>query len=44
MDIRENAAYIKGLADGYEIDKETKEGKIISSIYFTFTLSKRKLA
>ena len=32
MDIRENAAYIKGLADGYELDKNSKEGKIISSM------------
>ena len=29
MGISENAAYLKGLFDGYEIDKNTKEGKII---------------
>lgn len=32
MDIRENAAYLKGLAEGYEINAETKEGKIISQL------------
>ena len=32
MGISENAAYIKGLFDGYEIDKSTKEGKIISEM------------
>ena len=32
MGITENAAYLKGLFDGYEIDKATKEGKIISSM------------
>ena len=32
MGITENAAYLKGLFDGYEIDKTTKEGKIISSM------------
>ena len=32
MGISENAAYIKGLFDGYEIDKTTKEGKIISEM------------
>ena len=32
MGISENAAYIKGLFDGYEIDKNTKEGKIISEM------------
>ncbi len=30
MGITENAAYIKGLFDGYEIDASKKEGKIIS--------------
>ena len=29
MGISENAAYLRGLFDGYEIDKNTKEGKII---------------
>lgn len=29
MGITENAAYLKGLFDGYEIDKTSKEGKII---------------
>ena len=32
MGISENAAYIKGLFDGYEIDVNTKEGKIISKM------------
>ena len=32
MGITENAAYIKGLFDGYEIDKASKEGKIIDAI------------
>ena len=32
MGITENAAYLKGLFDGYEIDKNTKEGKIISEM------------
>ena len=32
MDIKENAAYIKGLSDGYEIDKDSKEGKIITQM------------
>ena len=32
MGITENAAYLKGLFDGYEIDKGTKEGKIIGSM------------
>ena len=32
MGITENAAYLKGLFDGYEIDKSTKEGKIIDKM------------
>ena len=32
MNITENAAYLKGLFDGYEIDTNTKEGKIISKM------------
>ena len=32
MDIKENAAYIKGLCDGLELDTTTKEGKVISAI------------
>ena len=32
MGISEKAAYINGLFDGYEIDKSTKEGKIISEM------------
>ena len=32
MDIRENAAYLKGLCDGYELDKDSKEGKVISAM------------
>ena len=29
MDIKSNASYIKGLAEGYEIGNDTKEGKVI---------------
>ena len=32
MGITENAAYLKGLFEGYEIDVNTKEGKIISKL------------
>ena len=32
MGISENAAYIKGLFDGYEINVNTKEGKLISKM------------
>ena len=32
MTINEKAAYIKGLAEGAEIDKSTKEGKIILAL------------
>ena len=32
MNLTEKAAYIKGLADGLELDKETKEGKIIAAL------------
>ena len=32
MDICEKIAYIKGLADGLQLDTESKEGKIISAI------------
>ena len=32
MGITENAAYLKGLFEGYELDKSTKEGKIISEM------------
>ncbi len=32
MGITENAAYLKGLFEGYEIDKATKEGKIIGEM------------
>ena len=32
MGITENAAYLKGLFDGYEIDKNSKEGKIIGEM------------
>lgn len=32
MGITENAAYLKGLFDGYEIDKNSKEGKIIGAM------------
>ena len=32
MDIKEKASYIKGLFDGYELDAEKKEMKIISKL------------
>ena len=32
MGISENAAYIKGLFEGYELDKASKEGRIISEL------------
>lgn len=32
MSISEKVSYIKGLADGMELDKETKEGKIMGLI------------
>ena len=32
MGMTEKAAYIKGLAEGLELDKETKEGKIIAAL------------
>ena len=32
MSIMEKAAYIKGLADGLELDKSTKEGKILAAL------------
>ena len=32
MGITENAAYIKGLFEGYEIKDDSKEGKIISAL------------
>ena len=32
MGITEKAAYLNGLCDGYEIDKNSKEGKIISEM------------
>ena len=32
MGITENAAYIKGLFEGYELDKSSKEGKIIGEM------------
>ena len=32
MGITEKAAYLNGLVDGYEIDKSTKEGKILSEM------------
>lgn len=32
MDICEKVAYIKGLADGLELDQSTKEGKILSAV------------
>ena len=32
MELKENAAYIKGLAEGLGIDNESKEGKVISAL------------
>ena len=32
MNLTEKAAYIKGLADGLDLDKESKEGKILSAL------------
>ena len=32
MTLNERAAYIKGLADGMELDASTKEGKIINAL------------
>ena len=32
MDICEKIAYIKGLAEGLELDTEKKEGKILTAI------------
>ena len=32
MELKEKAAYLKGLADGLELDKETKEGKLIAAL------------
>jgi len=32
MDIMEKVAYLRGLAEGLELDRESKEGKIISVI------------
>ena len=32
MSLTEKSAYIKGLAEGLEFDKETKEGKIIAAM------------
>ena len=32
MELREKAAYLKGLSDGLEYDKTTKEGKLIAAL------------
>ena len=32
MNLTEKTAYLKGLADGLEFDKETKEGKLIAAL------------
>ena len=32
MDIKANAAYIKGLAEGYELSEDSKEGKVIAKM------------
>ncbi|NMA25835.1 MAG: hypothetical protein GX936_09245, partial [Clostridiales bacterium] len=35
MTVLEKAAYLKGLAEGLNLDTETKEGKLISAIIDT---------
>ena len=32
MDIAKKVAYIQGLADGLELDGDTKEGKVLAAI------------
>ena len=32
MDLKEKASYLKGLAEGLEYDKTTKEGKLLAAI------------
>ena len=32
MDIKANASYIKGLAEGYELSEDSKEGKVIAKM------------
>ena len=32
MDIKENAAYLKGLFDGLDIEKDSKEGKVMGQM------------
>ena len=32
MELKEKAAYLKGLAEGLELNKETKEGKLIAAL------------
>jgi hypothetical protein len=32
MELKEKAAYLKGLAEGLDFDKETKEGKLIAAL------------
>ena len=32
MELKEKAAYLKGLAEGLEYDKESKEGKLIAAL------------
>ena len=32
MELKEKAAYLRGLADGLELDKATKEGKLIAAL------------
>ena len=32
MDIMEKAAYLKGLTEGYELDKNPKEGKVLTEL------------
>ena len=44
MDIRENAAYLKGLAEGYGIGADTNEGKIISQMLELMTKMAGKIS
>ena len=32
MQMKEKASYLKGLADGLDLDKSTKEGKLIAAL------------
>ena len=41
MTITEKAAYIKGLAEGLELDKDSKEGKLFAAIPFIKDMNDR---